>query len=161
MKHPVIVLTTLLLAILCRPLLAADAPAGSPNFIHSYNDALAEAKKTGKPALLIFSASWCPPCQAMKRDVYPSAAVKPFHDKFVWAYLDADAKENEKPMTEFRISGIPFIKFLSADGKSLGSQTGGSTPEAFAVMLQSMLTRAASTVPGGSGPKVGGSATKP
>ena len=32
----------------------------------------------------------------MKKSVYPSDAVKPLHDKFVWAYLDTDDEDNAK-----------------------------------------------------------------
>ena len=124
-----------------------DFPKGSPKFETKYKSALAEAKKTGKPVLLVFSATWCGPCQANKKNVYPSDAVKPYHDKFVWAYLDADEKANKKPMEEFGVSGIPHIQFLDKDGKSIDKVVGGSNPDAFAKKLEDVLAKAGPAAP--------------
>ena len=77
----------------------------------------------------------------MKKKVYPSEAVKGFHDKFIWAYLDADEAANEKPMKDFGVSGIPHIEFLGTDGKSVGKQVGGSSPEDFAKKLDGVLKK--------------------
>ncbi|MGI8602830.1 MAG: thioredoxin family protein [Verrucomicrobiales bacterium] len=125
----------------------ADFPKGSPKFEKSYRSALSAAKKAGKPAVLVFSATWCGPCQAMKKDVYPSEAIKPFHDKFVWAYLDTDDKDNEKPAKEFGVNGIPHIQFVSSEGKTLGNQVGSSTPEDFAKKLEGVIAKAGSPAP--------------
>lgn len=121
---------------------ASDFPKGSPAFLSSYDAALKAAKQSGKPVVLVFSASWCPPCQKNKRDVYPSAAVKPLHDKFVWAYLDADQKENVPAMEKYGVSGIPHIQFLSKDGASLGNVVGGTSPKQFSVDLAGVLKKA-------------------
>ena len=118
--------------------LSGEFPKGSPTFATSYTSALADAKKSGKPVIVIFSASWCPPCQSMKKEVYPSAAVKPYHDKFVWAYLDADDEANKKAMQKFGVEGIPHIEFLNAAGESIGKQVGGSDPADFAKKLNSL-----------------------
>ena len=120
---------------------SADFPKGSPKFKTTLGAAQAEAKKDGKPVIAIFSAVWCGPCQAMKHDVYPSDAVKPFHDKFVWAYLDADSSGNQAAMKKFNVSGIPHIEFLASDGTSLGKQVGSSSPEAFAKKLSDILSK--------------------
>jgi thioredoxin-related protein len=139
-------LTTLLafafVAISCAP--AADFPKGSPKFKTVLGTALSEAKKENKPVIAIFSAVWCGPCQAMKHDVYPSEAVKAYHDKFVWAYLDADSSANKASMKKFKVEGIPHIEFLDKDGKSIGQQVGSTSPEAFAKTLESMLKKSGS-----------------
>lgn len=121
---------------------AADFPKGSPNFATKYDTVLKAAKESGKPAVVVFSASWCGPCQAMKKDVYPSAAVKPLHDKFNWAYLDIDVEPNGKLSDEFKIEGIPHILFLSPEGKIIDRQEGGSTPEEFSKTLAKVLKKA-------------------
>ncbi len=122
--------------------LGGNHPKGSPKFKNSLPTALSEAKKDNKPVIAIFSAVWCGPCQQMKNNVYPSEAVKPFHDKFVWAYLDADAAANKAPMKKFGVKGIPHIEFLDSTGKSIGKQVGANSPEAFAKTLEEMLKKA-------------------
>jgi len=128
-----------LLAVFSSASHASDFPIGSPAFITSYDAALKAARETHKPIVAIFSASWCPPCQANKKNVYPSDAVKPFHDKFVWAYLDADAEANIPAMQKFGVSGIPHIQFLDSTGKPIGNVVGGTSPKDFAKTLAALL----------------------
>lgn len=132
-----------LLAALTLPVLASEFPEGSPKFGTSYEAALKTAKAEGKPVILVFSAVWCPPCQAMKKSVYPSAEVKPLHDKFVWAYLDVDEESNAKAAEKYGVQGIPHVQFLSKDGKALGNQVGGVSPAEFAGILSKVSEKAA------------------
>lgn len=131
-------------AVAVVPVIAKDFPKGSPKFEDSYRGALKDAETTGKPVILVFSASWCPPCQTMKKEVYPSAAVKEYHDKFVWAYLDVDDNDNSKAAKEYGVKGIPHIEFLDSKGKSLDKQVGSSSPESFAAKLKGILAKAGS-----------------
>ncbi|GAA5139557.1 hypothetical protein GCM10023213_20400 [Prosthecobacter algae] len=135
-------LITLLAAVFTLPLLAADFPDGSPKFGTDYKAALEMAKKENKPVILVFSAAWCGPCQSMKKAVYPSKEVTPLHDKFVWAYLDVDQEANAAPSSKYKVEGIPHIQFLSANGKDLGNQIGGTTPGDFAGTLEKVLVKA-------------------
>ena len=120
-------------------LAAKDFPKGSPKFLDKYKAALAAGKKDKKPVILVFSAVWCGPCQGMKKDVYPSATIQPYHDKFVWAYLDVDDQQNEKAAKQYGVNSIPHIEIVDGAGKSLGQQVGGSSPEAFAKKLDEAL----------------------
>jgi len=134
-------LITLLLAALILPVIASEFPEGSPKFGTSYEAALATAKKEGKPIILVFSAVWCPPCQSMKKLVYPSKEVKPLHDKFVWAYLDTDDEANAKAAQKFGIEGIPHVQFLSSEGKAEDKLVGAVPPAEFAATLKNILNK--------------------
>ncbi len=139
------------------PTMAAE---GGPTFHSNFETARKVSKETGKPLITIFSATWCPPCQKMKRSVYPSSEVKPFHDSFVWAYLDADEKENTALMSQFNVNGIPHIAFVASDGQVMGHMTGAVASATFAKHLTQVLAdhkggtgSGTKAVPGGSGAK--------
>ncbi len=74
--------------------------------------------------------------------MYPSEAVKAFHDKFVWAYLDVDDSGNNRAAEKAGVSGIPHIQFLDSEGNEIGKQVGGTSPEAFAKTLEGILAKA-------------------
>ena len=139
MKKSLLILATTCFAVLAS---AADFPKGSPHFATSADTVLKAAKDNGKPTILVFSASWCGPCQEMKKDVYPSAAVKPFHDQFNWAYLDIDVPANTKLFESYKLESVPHLLFLSAAGKTLDQQEGSSTPAEFAKKLEGVLKKA-------------------
>jgi len=127
--------------------IASDFPKGSPAFEDTMRSALNDAKKTGKPIIAVFSAAWCGPCQTMKKEVYPSEAIKAYHDKFIWAYLDTDEARNAKAAEEYGVSGIPHIQFISAAGKPIDKQVGSSSPDSFAKKLDEVLAKAGPATP--------------
>lgn len=115
--------------------------AGELTFHKDFNSAKKAAAESGKPIVTVFSATWCPPCQQMKQSVYPSATVAPYHDKFVWAYLDADKKSNRALMTKYGVEGIPHITFVSPKGKRLGNTVGAMSATEFTKVLTSILNK--------------------
>ena len=139
MKTTLLILATVALTVCLQ---ASDFPAGSPKFATNADSVLATAQANGKPTIMVFSASWCGPCQEMKKDVYPSAAVKPFHDQFNWAYLDIDVEANGKLFESHKLESVPHLLFLNASGKTIDQQEGGCSPEEFAKKLVKVLKMA-------------------
>ena len=65
LRHILTLVATLVLGAVFAPRShASDFPKGSPAFVTSYDAALKAAKEGGKPLVLVFSASWCPPCES-------------------------------------------------------------------------------------------------
>lgn len=140
----------------------AQAAESAPEFSHDFAEAATTAKEAKKPLIAIFSASLCPPCQQMKRSVSPSETVQSYHDKFVWAYLDADEEKNRPLAGKFGVSGIPHIAFLRPDGSMIGHFAGAVSPEQFTEILDKVLVDAKKPADpaGGSGAKQGSTSKK-
>ena len=120
---------------------AGDFPKGSPAFETDFAKTVSIAKENGKPIIAVFSAVWCGPCQMMKKEVYPSKAVKPFHDKFNWVYIDVDEPANEKVQTKFKVEVYPTLIFLNSNGKKVDELIGGVEPGEFAEQLKGVLKK--------------------
>ncbi|MBI1353139.1 MAG: thioredoxin fold domain-containing protein [Acidobacteria bacterium] len=95
---------------------AEDLPAWRTD----YEAALAEAKATGKPALLDFTADWCPPCRVMEREVWPDERVRTAVDaETIPVRLDVDEDSSAEAARAHRLSGIPTIVLVDGDGQEL------------------------------------------
>lgn len=97
-----------------------EAPAGAIAWSSDYETARGEAAKTGKPLLVVFSASWCPPCITMKHDVWPDPPVgKAVADGYVPVLIDVDHPKNAEVASRFAVRGIPAVFVVGPDGRVL------------------------------------------
>ncbi|HLY75769.1 MAG TPA: protein-disulfide reductase DsbD domain-containing protein, partial [Planctomycetota bacterium] len=105
------------------------AAGGEPrdSAISSYDAALAEAKKTGKPVFLEFTGATCTNCQVMKSTVLASPSVRALMTQYVFAELytdrQADARysagdeANRRLLVDkFQGYALPFYMTLGPDG---------------------------------------------
>lgn len=93
-------------------------PPASFEWRTDYEAALAEARATGRPVFADFHASWCPPCIAMKHDVWPDPEVgRQLTARYVPLSIDVD--EDPRTASRYNVRGIPTILVLDANGSVL------------------------------------------
>ena len=101
----------------------AEAPASAIAWRTDFDAALAEARAGGKRVLVDFSADWCPPCVAMKHDVWPRADVaRAVTAAAVPVLVDAD--RDTVLGARYGVSAIPTVLVLDADGLVLKRHDG-------------------------------------
>jgi len=94
------------------------APPSAIEWRTDFDAALAEARRDGKRVLVDFSADWCPPCIAMKHDVWPDPRVsRAVADGYVPLLIDTD--RTAAIPERYGVTGIPTILILDANGKVL------------------------------------------
>jgi protein disulfide-isomerase len=119
---------TLILAL--GVMLSASARAEGA-WLTSWDEAVKESKKTGKPILMDFTGSdWCGWCIKLKKEVFDQPEFAAWAKKKV-VLLEVDfpnnkpqsaavKKQNEELQTRYQIDGYPTILFVDASGKVLG-----------------------------------------
>jgi protein disulfide-isomerase len=81
------------------------------------------SRSTGKPMLIMFTATWCGPCQKLKKEVLSDAEVASrLNDDFVPVLLDIDREKRAAEVLE--VENIPQIVVLSSEADEVGRTVG-------------------------------------
>jgi thioredoxin-related protein len=83
--------------------------------------------------LLYFTATWCGPCQEMKRTTWADAKVEEALRGFVPVKIDVD--DNAELARKYAVTSIPKVILIDKDGNSVRSTEGYLKPDRFLAWL--------------------------
>jgi len=85
------------------------------------DDSLPGAVRSGKPAIIDFSAAWCTPCRELDEITFhDSEVVKQAAREFVMIKVDLTRRGNpaaERLLSKFEVKGVPTVVFLNRKGQ--------------------------------------------
>ena len=113
---------TIALAICLAHIPSASRAQGNAQGIHwlsTYQSAIEESRRTGKPIMVDIYADWCPQCHGMDNDTFPNPKVVALSSKFVCLKVDAEKGEGPKIAQHFKIRGYPTIAFTDPGFKKV------------------------------------------
>lgn len=74
------------------------------------------ANKAEKPILAVFSATWCKPCQYIKKKVFQSEEFNKVADRVIPLYIEGTTPQGKKYARKFRVNAYPTFKLFSKKG---------------------------------------------
>ncbi|MDY6950704.1 MAG: thioredoxin family protein, partial [Thermodesulfobacteriota bacterium] len=91
-------------------------------WIEDYDEAIAAAKPTGKPILLVLYADWCGYSTKLFDRTMEDPRIKVLKDRFVWLKIDSDKDPSYKE--SFAQEGFPMIVVMDSEGLVLAKMSG-------------------------------------
>jgi thiol:disulfide interchange protein len=113
-------------------------------WIHDIDAALTMAGKQGKPIMVDFMATWCPPCHAMEDSTFSVPAVIRKTEAFIPVRIDVDEQRQvaiayNGNARKYGGVGIPNILFMDSAGRELKHIVGYYGPDRLIAVMDSVL----------------------
>ena len=127
---------------------AADELAPSRvEFSTNYEEAVARAKREGKPAMIFFMAENCPFSRAMLEGAFADPEIAQLSNKFVCVAVDVNDADADDICADFDVAATPTVQFTTAGGVRLSRLARTQTVEDLAGEMRDVLDKIAWRAP--------------
>ena len=117
-----------------QPVAEVRAAGHDAGWLTSYDAAMAEAERSGRPVLVLFTGSdWCPHCRTLEKNVLETPAFRDWADgRLVLLMIDLPRQgiseevrvERSKVCIKYGVRSFPAVLLLGPDGARLGEKRG-------------------------------------
>ncbi len=98
--------------------------------------AFAIAKKKNMPIFLYWGATWCPPCNQIKKTIFTKKEFKKEMNHFIAVYLDGDEKRAQTWGEKLGAKGYPTMIVLNSRGEEVTRMPSGLKIKGYISLLK-------------------------
>jgi tetratricopeptide (TPR) repeat protein len=122
-------------------LVPAQPAYAQVSWVPKFKDALKLAQSQNKFVVIDVSASWCPPCIKMEREVFSDPKFIEFSASQVFMRVDAEKDPEGRSLAlKFAVHNYPTVLILSSDGDEIHRLIGGRSTSRLISDLQDVFS---------------------
>lgn len=100
--------------------------------------AFSQARREHKPLMIVFSTIWCPYCNQLEEEIYPTPEFQSVAKKFVLLWMDGDTRASWELGSRYPFDGFPTIVFTTPSGDEITRFAGSGSARLLPLMRKAL-----------------------